>query len=54
MSASVKILPCTCRHDMQDSTYGESQRVHNKEDAGFRCGNCGALKELPKPEPKKK
>lgn len=46
-----RIMPCTCRHEFQDRTYGAGKRVHNyapgnrtKRDE-WRCTVCGVKKE---------
>lgn len=42
---------CKCKHDFQDKTYGEGQRVHNrvpgesKEKCKWRCSVCGDTKD---------
>jgi len=52
------ILPCTCRHEYQDSTHGAGHRVFNECEApspllrGFRCTVC--LREVTKSRPSKK
>lgn len=50
-----KIMPCTCKHEFQDSLYGKNKRLFNaragrKEHGtkaegkaiGYRCTVCGA------------
>lgn len=46
-----KIMPCICKHEFQDRTYGMGKRVHNStlaNDRGreaWRCTVCGVKKE---------
>ena len=44
------IKQCDCKHDFQDKTYGDKQRVHNwaagenNKAGGWRCTVCKKLK----------
>jgi len=44
----VKIIPCTCKHQYQDSKYGSGKRVGNECDKksvgrSYRCTVCGTV-----------
>lgn len=41
----IKILPCTCKSEFQDITYGKNKRIWNPtgDDKGWRCTVCGAV-----------
>ena len=43
------ILPCSCKHEYQDETYGTGMRVHNPAPkagptGGYRCTVCSNVK----------
>ena len=49
LSASTKIMACSCKHEYQDQIHGKGMRVHNpasKKPVGitWRCTVCGGLK----------
>lgn len=41
MAERVEILPCNCKHEFQDETYGKGNRVHNVNTKGqAACTVC--------------
>ena len=40
MSNNSSIKKCTCKHEFQDKTYGNGNRVFNKWTKGWRCTVC--------------
>lgn len=46
------ILPCSCKHDYQDSRYGAGKRYHNmtmkgtKDNPMVRCTVCATTRPL--------
>lgn len=43
----MKIIKCSCRHEYQDSIYGQGNRAHNtfhKNNGGYRCTVCNGEK----------
>lgn len=52
MSGEIKLIKCTCSHEVQDALYGKGMRVHNPagksgtKDFGVkaRCTVCSNLK----------
>lgn len=41
-----EILPCTCKNDFQDTTYGKNRRVFNLGTKAKTCTVCGSKKAL--------
>jgi hypothetical protein len=48
------VLPCNCRHEYQDKTYGKNNRVHTHANKGYRCTVCGSMTPHTSSEAKKK
>lgn len=46
MAEMNKIMACNCKHEYQDSKYGEGHRVFvwATKHENFRCTSCGELK----------
>ncbi len=46
MAKETKVLPCSCKNEYQDKTYGEGKRLHNpgagKDSIAFKCTVCKA------------
>jgi hypothetical protein len=53
----MKIKPCNCTHEFQDTRYGKGQRVHTPGKDKIACTVCGrveAVRAKPLATPEKK
>lgn len=48
MAEMTKIMTCQCKHEYQDSKYGEQHRVfvYALKSDNYRCTSCGELKRV--------